>query len=88
MVPEGHFSLLTVGNSGTFSLLTVGNTDIFKLGAGWGRESRDRGSGGGNVILEKFFTSPGICLTHYYYRKPILFDNIICTYYTLALTAT
>ena len=60
-----EISLLTVGNGGTFSLLTVGNTDNFKYGFG-GEESRDRGSGGVNFILEKTITSPGIHLTTYY----------------------
>jgi len=31
-----------------------------------GRGSRDMGRGGGNFILEKSFTTPDLCLTHYY----------------------
>jgi len=67
MAPEGNFpysQLATVGHFHSSQLATLTFSNL----APEGRESRDRGSGGGIFILEKFFTSPGICLTHYYSR--------------------
>jgi len=42
-----------------------------------GRGSRDMGSGGGNFILEKSFTTPGPCLTHYVRAIDIVNINLI-----------
>ena len=39
---------------------TVGNTASFQISRRRGGKSRDPGSGGGNFILEKIFTSPGL----------------------------
>ena len=39
---------------------------LFQISRWRGGKSRDRGSGVGNFILEKIFTSPGIYLTTYY----------------------
>ena len=65
LTPEREISPLNVSNGGIFSLHNGGNTDFSNLAPeGWG--SRDLGSGGGNFILEESFTSPGLCLTHYY----------------------
>ena len=83
--PEGIFSLHTVvGNTdtteGNFTLHCYHQREFFPS-TRWlatltfsnlapeGRGSRDMGSGGGNFILEKSFTTPGPCLTHYYSRN-------------------
>ena len=65
LTPQREISPLNVANGGIFSLHNGGNTDFSNL-APEGRGSRDLGSGGGNFILEESFTSPGLCLTHYY----------------------
>ena len=39
----------------------------FQISCRWRGRSRDRGSGGGNFILEKIFTSPGTKLPIYYW---------------------
>jgi len=57
-----YSQLARVGHFHSSQLATL----IFSNLAPEGRESRDRGSGGGNFIPEKIITSPGICLTHYY----------------------
>jgi len=56
MAPENKFPYSQMAT------LTISNM------APEGRESRDRGSGGGNFILEKTITSLGICLSTYYLR--------------------
>ena len=82
--PEGIFSLHTVvGNTdtteGNFTLHCYHQREFFPS-TRWlatltfsnlapeGRGSRDMGSGGGNFILEKSFTTPDLCLTHYYFH--------------------
>jgi len=65
------FFIYTVGNTAFFSNLppTPPFSNLpphFQISRRRGGKSRDRGSGGGNFILEKIFTSPGTKLPHYY----------------------
>jgi len=72
MAPEGNFpysqfATLTISNmaeEGNFPYSQLATLTISNM-APEGRESRDRGSGGGNFILEKMFTSPHLKLPGY-----------------------
>ena len=62
--PEGNYHFSQLATEGHFHYSQLATLTISNMAPdGW--ESRDRGSGGGNFILEKTITSPGIHLTTY-----------------------
>jgi len=58
---EGYFFLSTSTLLATLFFFQISRQHyLFQISRRRGGKSRDRGSGGGNFILEKIFTSPGL----------------------------